>query len=75
MPKFEVAYVRQETLFTRYYITVEAESAEAACEKVREYDMTEEEAATIVEGQCIGIDDSHLERVEGARELEEKDDA
>jgi len=72
MAKFEVAYVRQETLLTRYYITVEAESAEAACEKVMEYEVTDEESATIVEGDCLGIDDSHLECVEGARKLEDE---
>ena len=75
MPKFEVAYVRQETIYTSYYITVEAESVEAASEKVMEYDVTEEESATIVEGKCLGIDDSHLERVVGVRELKEKGNA
>ena len=75
MPKFEVAYVRQETLLTRYCITVEAESAEAARRKVLDYDTTDEEDATIVEGKCLGIDDSGLQSVEVARELEEKDDA
>lgn len=74
MPKFEVSYVRWEKIFTRYYITVEAESAAAARVKVLNYDTTDEEEATVVEGKCLGIDDSDLESVGEARELEEKDD-
>jgi len=31
MAKYEVAFVKRETIFTRYYMTVEADSAEAAC--------------------------------------------
>ena len=75
MAKYEVAYVRQETIYTSYYITVEADSVEAASEKVMNYDVTEEESATIVEGKCLGVDGSHLERVVGVLWLEEKDDA
>lgn len=74
MPKFEVKYVRREFLLTRYSITVEADSAEDARVRVMNYDTTEEEDATIVEGKCLGIDDSDLESVGEARELEEKDD-
>lgn len=75
MAKFEVAYVRSETMLTRYCITVEADCAEAARAKVMNYDTTDEEDATIVEGKCLGIYDSDLESVGAARELEEKDDA
>lgn len=75
MPKYEVEYVRREVLFTHYSITVEAESAEEARIKVLNYDTTDEEEATIVEGKCLGIDDSDLESVGEARKLEEKDDA
>ena len=75
MAKFEVTYVRREALLTRYYITVEADCAEAARRKVLDYDTTDEEDATIVEGKCLGIDDSGLQSVEVARKLEEKNDA
>ena len=77
MAKYEVPYVRREVLFTRYSITVEAESAEEARIKVLNYDTTDEEEATIVEEARIkrlGIDDSDLESVGEARKLEEKGD-
>jgi len=76
MAKFEVAFVKREVLFTRYYITVEAESASAAMRKVEGYDTTPEEDNTIFEGKCIGMGEScHIEEVEWAHELKEKEDA
>jgi hypothetical protein len=74
MAKFEVAYVKREVLFTRYYITVEAESASAAMRKVEGYDTTPEEDETVVEGKCIGMGEScHIEEAEWAHELEKED--
>lgn len=74
MPQFEVAYVKREVLFTRYYITVEAESASAAMRKVEGYDTTPEEDETIVEGKCIGMGEScHIEEAEWAHKLEKED--
>lgn len=58
-----------------YYFTVEAESAEAARRKALDYDTTYEKNVTIIDGKCLGVDDSDLERVGEARKLEEKDNA
>ena len=76
MAQYEVAYVKREVLFTRYYITVDADSAEEACRKVEGYDTTPEEDDTIVEGKCLGMGEScHIEEVEWAHELKDKEDA
>lgn len=75
MAKYEVGITRRETLLTRYYITVEADSAEAAKDKVRNYDTTVEEEATLEEGKCLGMDDSELDSVDFAELLREKADA
>lgn len=63
---------RRETIFTRYYMTVEAESPEAAIEKVRNFDTTVEEEATLEEGKCLGMDDSELASVDFAELLKER---
>jgi hypothetical protein len=74
MAKFEVAFVKREVLFTRYYIEVDADSAEEACRKVEGYDTTPEEDETIVEGKCLGMGGmSHIEEVEWAHEMEKED--
>ena len=75
MAKYEVAFVKRETIFTRYYMTVEADSAEAACRKVEGYDTTPEEDYTLEEGKCLGMDDSELDSVDFAELLREKEDA
>lgn len=75
MARYEVAMTRRETIFTRYYMTVEAESPEAAIEKVRNFDTTVEEEATLEEGKCLGMDDSELASVDFAELLKEKADA
>ncbi len=76
MAKYEVAFVKRETIFTRYYMTVEADSAEAACRKVEGYDTTPEEDYTLEEGKCLGMgEDCHIVEVEWAHELKEREDA
>ena len=76
MALYEVAFVKRETIFTRYYIEVEAESAEAACRKVEGYDTTPEEDWTITEGKFLDMgEDCHIVEVEWAHELREKVDA
>lgn len=73
MAQYEVAFVKRETIFTRYYMTVEAESAEAAMRKVEGYDTTPEEDETVVEGKALGMGEScHIEEVEWAHELEKE---
>ena len=74
MPQFEVAFVKREVIFNRYYLTVEAESASAAMLKVEGYDTTPEEDSTLEEGKCLGMGEScHIEEVEWARELKERE--
>ena len=75
MAKYEVAFVKRETIFTRYYMTVEADCAVAAMEKVRNFDTTVEEEATLEEGKCLGMDDSELDSVDFAELLKEREDA
>lgn len=70
MAKYEVAFSRREVVFTRYYITVEAENSEAAMEKVRAFDTTVAEEGTIVEGKCLGMGESVFDCVDWAQELE-----
>lgn len=70
MAKYEVAFTREETILTRYYITVEADSPEAAKQKVLNYDTTVEEETTIVEGKCLGMEDSMMSGVDWVTELE-----
>lgn len=75
MARYEVAMTRRETMLVRYYMTVEAESPEAAKAKVRNFDTTVEEEATLEEGKCLGMDDSELASVDFAELLKEKADA
>ena len=76
MAKYEVAFVRRETIFTRYYMTVEADSSEAAMRKVESFNTTPEEESTLEEGKCLGMgEDCHIVEVEWAHELKEKEDA
>lgn len=70
MAKYEVAFSRREVIFTRYYITVEAENSEAAMKKVRCFDTTVAEEATVVEGKCLGMGESVFDCVDWAQELE-----
>ena len=76
MAQYEVAFVKRETIFTRYYMTVEADSESAAMRKVEGYDTTPEEDWTLEEGKCLGMgEDCHIVEVEWAHELKEKIDA
>lgn len=75
MAKYEVGLARRESIIVRYYMTVEADSAEAAMAKVRNFDTTVEEEATLEEGKCLGMDDSELDSVDFAELLKEKEDA
>ncbi len=70
MAKYEVAFTREETILTRYYITVEADSPDAAKQKVLQFDTTVEEEMTIVEGKCLGIEETMLSGVDWVTELE-----
>ena len=70
MAKYEVAFSRREVVFTRYYITVEAENSEAAKKKVWSFDTTVAEEATIVEGKCLGMGESVFDSVDWVQELE-----
>ena len=75
MAKYEVAFVRRETIFTRYYMTVEADSSEAAMRKVESFNTTPEEESTLEEGKCLGMGDSHFDSVDWANIVKEKEDA
>ena len=70
MAKYEVAFTREETILTRYYITVEADSEDAATQKVLQFDTTVEEEMTIVEGKCLGIEATMMSGVDWVTELE-----
>lgn len=76
MPRFEVEFIREETSVERYSVEVEAESAEAAREKVRLHYMegdetlTEEEERTETHEKCLGVEDSMVVQVWDAREIE-----
>lgn len=72
MALYEVGITRCEMLSVRYYLTVEAESAEAAKMKVFEGDLTDAEEATLEEGKCFGIQDSWLATVDFANPLAER---
>ena len=75
MALYEVAFVRRETIFTRYYMTVEADSAEQACRRVESFDTTPEEESTLEEGKCLGMGDSYFDSVDYAMLVKEKVDA
>ena len=70
MAKYEVAFTREETILTRYYITVEADTPDAAKLKVLTFDTTVEEEMTIVEGKCLGIEATMMSGVDWVQELE-----
>lgn len=72
MAKYEVAFSRREVVFSRYYITVEAENSEAAMKKVENFDTTVEEEATVVEGKCLGMGESVFDCVDWAQEVEKE---
>ena len=75
MARYEVEFIREETSVERYSVEVEAESAEAAREKVRlhylegERTLTEEEEATESHGKSLGIEDSEVTQVWDAKEI------
>ena len=75
MALYEVAFVRRETIYTRYYMMVSADSSEAAMRKVESFDTTPEEESTLEEGKCLGMGDSHFEGVDWANMVREKEDA
>ena len=70
MAKYEVAFSRREVIFTRYYMTVDADNSEAAMKKVAAFDTTVAEEGTIVEGKCLGMGESEFDCVDWAQELE-----
>jgi len=72
MAKYEVAFTREETILTRYYITVEADGADAAKQKVLAFDTTVDEEMTIVEGKCLGIEATMMSGVDWVTELEKE---
>ncbi len=73
MAQYEVAFVRSEVVFTRYYITVEAESAGAAMRKVEGYGTTPEEDRTIEPGKCVGMGgEGYIMEAEWAHEIKEE---
>lgn len=72
MALYEVGITRCEMLSTRYYLTVEAESAEAAMMKVSDGNLTDAEETTLEEGKCFGVEDSHLVSVDFANLLNER---
>ena len=77
MPRFEVEFIREETSVERYSVEVEAETAEAAQEKVRlhylegEPSLTAEEEHTETHEKCLGVEDSVVVQVWDAREIEQ----
>ena len=75
MAKYEVAFVKRETIFTRYYMTVEADSSEAAMRKVESFNTTPEEESTLEEGKCLGMGDSYFDSVDWANIVKEREDA
>ena len=75
MAKYEVAFVKRETIFTRYYMTVEADSSNEAMRKVESFNTTPDEESTLEEGKCLGMGDSHFEYVDWANIVREREDA
>lgn len=75
MARYEVEFIREETSVERYSVEVEADSAEAAREKVRlhymegESTLTKEEEYTETHAKCLGIEDSEVTQVWDAREV------
>ena len=75
MARYEVEFIREETSVERYSVEVEADSAEAAREKVRlhymegEGTLTEDEEHTETHGKCLGVEDSEVTQVWDAREV------
>lgn len=73
MARFEVEFIREETSVERYSVLVEADSAEAAREKVRlhymegEETLTDEEENTETHEKCLVVEDSEVTQVWEAR--------